>query len=79
MHLYLDTPIVAQASSLVTPRYGMTRAGYTKASGAPTSRLVQVQGEKRFRRVMVWQFSNAGTCFVRIKDEPHIIPDSDLI
>ncbi len=51
----------------------MTRSGYTKRSGAPTSVLVRLKGEKKFRRAMVWQFSNAGTTFVKIKGEPHII------
>ena len=56
-----------------TPNYGMTRSGYTKRSGAPTSVLVRLKGEKKFRRAMVWQFSNAGTTFVNIKGEPHVI------
>ena len=27
---------------------------------------------------MCWQFSNAGTCFVRIKEVPHIVRDYEL-
>ena len=61
-----------------TPRYGMTADGYTKRSGAPTSRLVRLEGEKRWRRLMVWQFSNVGTCFVRINGVAYVVRDSDL-
>lgn len=56
-----------------TPEYGMTRLGYTKRSGAPTSVLVRLKGEKKFRRAMVWQFSNMGTTFVKIKGQSHVI------
>lgn len=61
-----------------TPRYGMTSDGYTINSGAPTSRMIRLEGEKRWRRLMVWQFSNAGTCFVRVGGQPLIVSDSDL-
>lgn len=56
-----------------TPSYGRTSSGYTKRSGAPTSVLVRLKGEKKFRRAMVWQFSNAGTTFVNIKGQPHVV------
>ena len=65
---YLTTPIV-EIKQTETPRYGMTVDGYTKRSGAPTSYLVRLDGEKRFRRLMCWQFSNAGTCFLRLRGE----------
>lgn len=57
------------------PTYGMCRDGYTKRSGAPTGYMIQLDGEARWRRVMVWQFSNAGTCFVRINGKPQVIDD----
>lgn len=60
------------------PRYGMAADGYTTRSGAPTSYMIRLQGESRWRRLMVWQFSNIGTTFVRIKGKPKIVPDSDL-
>lgn len=60
------------------PYAGLTRDGYTKRSGAPTSRMIRLQGEKRWRRLMVWQFSNAGTLFVRLNGKPHIVRDFDL-
>jgi hypothetical protein len=74
---YLKTPIVGMKIT-ETPHYGMTADGYTKRSGAPTSRLIRLEGEKRWRRLMCWQFSNAGTCFIRIKGETLIVADSDL-
>jgi len=77
MPLYLETPIV-ETRQTTQPRYGMTREGYTVRSGAPTSTMVRLQGEKIFRRLMVWQFSNAGTAFVRILGKNYIVRDSDL-
>lgn len=71
---YLETLIV-ETRATEAPRYGMARSGYTLRSGAPTHLLVRLEGEKRFRRLMVWQFSNAGTCFVRVKGIPHIVRD----
>lgn len=75
---YLTKKIAAAKCTRDVPRYGMTRAGYTKRSGAPSSTMVRLEGEKRWRRVMVWQFSNAGTTFVRINGKPHIVRDSDI-
>ena len=69
---YLTTPI-AERRQVEAPRYGMTREGYTKRSGAPTSTMIRLEGEKRWRRVMVWQFSNAGTCFVRVRGQNLIV------
>ncbi len=71
---YLKTAIV-ESKRTSQPSYGMARDGYTLKSGAPTSLMVRLEGEKRFRRLMVWQFSNAGTCFLRIKGEAMIVPD----
>jgi hypothetical protein len=51
----------------------MTRDGYTKRCGAPANWMIRFEGEKVWRRVRVWQFSNAGTVFVNIKGEPHVI------
>ena len=73
---YLQTRIVeAKTVIMSNPFAGMTKLGYTKRSGAPTSVKVRLLGEKIWRRLMVWQFSNAGTCFVRIKGVPHIVTD----
>jgi hypothetical protein len=60
------------------PRYGYTADGYTVRAGAPTRRMVRLEGETRWRRVYVWQFSNAGTAFLRIGGEPFIVTDEDF-
>lgn len=70
---YLQTEIV-ESRRTETPRYGMTAEGYTCKAGAPTSLMIRLEGETRWRRLMCWQFSNAGTCFIRIKGAPLIIP-----
>jgi hypothetical protein len=69
---YLEKEIVG-VKVTPTPRYGMTAYGYTIRSGAPTSKMVLLAGENRWRRVMVWQFSNAGTAFVRVKGEELVL------
>ena len=74
---YLTVPI-AEHRRTATPRYGLTRDGYSVRSGAPTASLIRLEGEKRWRRVMVWQFSNAGTCFVRVKGRSLIVRDADI-
>lgn len=66
-------------------RWGMTAGGYTAASGAPTDYLIRLDGAKRWRRLMFYQISNAGSCFVRgpggaklwISD--HRLPDSGQV
>ena len=70
---YLTTPIVEVRHDPPPRGSGMTRDGYTKRSGAPTSRMIRLQGEKRWRRLMVWQFSNLGTMFVNIDGKPHLV------
>ena len=74
---YLTTPIAA-VKQTERPRYGMARDGYTVRSGAPTSTMIRLEGEARWRRLMVWQFSNMGTCFVRIGGKCHVVPDCDI-
>jgi hypothetical protein len=64
---------ITRAKQNDAPRYGMTADGYTKRSGAPSSVMIQIDGERRWRRVMVWQFSNAGTLFVRVNGQPLVI------
>jgi hypothetical protein len=76
---YLTTKIVAaKLQPPSNPYSGMTRAGYTKRSGAPSGYMIRLDGETRWRRVMVWQFSNAGTCFVRVKGQPLIVNDLEI-
>jgi len=75
---YLETPIAEARRDYPRPGAGMTRLGYTKSSGAPSSVMIRLQGEKKWRRVMVWQFSNTGTMFVKLKGQPHIVREHDL-
>lgn len=43
-----------------------TASGY--GSKIPTSRMVKLPGDKRWRRVYCTVFSNAGTCWVQTKN-----------
>ncbi len=74
---YLRTDI-AEVCTTEVPRYGIAQDGYTHRSGAPTSRMIRLQGEKQWRRLMCWCFSNIGTCFVRIKGTPYIVNEYAL-
>jgi len=75
---YLTTPIVEVRNDPPPRGSGMTREGYTKLSGAPTATMIRLQGEKRWRRLMVWQFSNMGTLFVKIDGKPHVVREEML-
>lgn len=72
---YLTVKIVEARRVPLKYAYGMTVLGYTVRRGAPTSVMIRLEGEKRWRRLMIWQFSNAGTAFVRIKGECLVVPD----
>ena len=74
---YLETSI-SDMKHTETPRYGMAADGYTLRSGAPTSRMIRLSGEKRWRRLMAWQFSNVGTLFVRVGGEPLVVRECEL-
>ena len=51
----------------------LTRDGYTKRSGAPTSLMVKIKGSNRWYRVMNFCNSNSGTLFIKTKDNPFLI------
>lgn len=70
---YLTTPIEETRRDPPPRGSGMTREGYTKRSGAPTDLMIRLQGEKKWRRLMIWQFSNIGTLFVRLNGKPHVV------
>ena len=74
---YLETRI-AESRRTDTPRYGMAADGYTVRSGAPTSYMIRLSGEKRWRRLMCWQFSNCGTLFVRMRGVCYVVRDHDV-
>ena len=75
---YLETTIAEAKRDYPKTQWGMSRDGYTLRSGAPSSLKIRLDGEKRWRRLMVWQFSNAGTCFVRIKGECMVVREYDI-
>jgi len=80
---YLETKI-AESKRTASPRYRLTVDGYTVKTGAPSSIMIRLEGEKRWRRVMILLFSNVGTAFVRIKGEMfivlnHMIPEKTKI
>ena len=77
MTQYLESKIAAVLYT-DAPRCGMTVDGYTKRSGAPTSYMIRLEGETRYRRVMCWQFSNSGTLFVRFKGADLIVSGCDI-
>lgn len=74
---YLETKIVERYET-ETPTYGMTAQGYTKRGGAPTRWMIRLDGETRFRRLMIWQFSNAGTCFVKVNGRSLVVREYDI-
>ena len=74
---YLTTKI-AETRRTDVPHYGLGRDGYSLRNGAPTSLLVRLEGDKRWRRVMVWCTGNCGTLFVRVAGECLITRDDDI-
>lgn len=69
------TQKIAEVKETDVPRYGIAADGYTVRSGAPLPQMVRLEGEKTWRRLMIWQFSNIGTCFVRIKGVEYVVRD----
>lgn len=69
---------IKRAEAVESRRHGnpalrLTQDGYTRNEGSPTCYQVRLKGETRWRRVYIWQFSNIGTNFVKIKGENIII------
>lgn len=44
----------------------MTSDGYTKKCGVPSDYMVKIKGYRGWRRIRVYQISNAGTAFIRL-------------
>lgn len=68
---------IAEVRHAKQPMPQLTRDGYSKRSGSPTATMIRLEGEKVWRRVYVWQFSNASTAFVRVNGQPFIVTDLD--
>lgn len=62
---------IAEVKQTERPRYGMTATGY--GSAVPTSYMVRLDGDPRWRRVYCTICSNVGTCWVRIKGKKHVV------
>ena len=75
---YLETKIVESKRDYPKPGAGMDEDGYTKRNGAPSSLKIRLEGEKIWRRLMIWQFSNAGTLFVRINGKELVVREYDV-
>lgn len=75
---YLRRGMIADHRRTSQPRPRLTADGYTSREGSPTGLEIRIQGCKRWRRVYVWQFSNAGTAFVRVGGRPAIVREADL-
>ncbi len=54
----------------------MTVDGYTKKIGAPTNKMVKIEGSNRWYRVMQYCASNSGTLFIKTKDNPFLVVQS---
>jgi hypothetical protein len=72
------TATIAESRQTDAPRWGMAADGYTLRSGAPTSWMVRLKGETRWRRLMCWQFSNAGTLFLKVKGQCLIVSETQI-
>lgn len=78
MAKYLETKIVAAKRDYPRVGAGICVDGYTCSRGAPTSIKIQLENEKIWRRVKIWQISNASTLFVTIQKEDFIVCSLDI-
>ena len=58
------------------PRPRLDTMGYTLKGGSPLTRQVRLPGEKRWRRVYMICFSNAGTAFIKVHGKMVVLSDS---
>jgi hypothetical protein len=58
------------------PRPRLDAMGYTLKGGSPLTRQVRLHGEKRWRRVYMICFSNAGTAFIKVQGKMVVLSDS---
>ena len=71
---YLEDTIIA-IKRTDRPRWGMAASGYTLSNGAPTCTMIKLLGEKFWRRLMIIQFSNIGSCFVKVHGKRLFVAD----
>ena len=66
-YLAPDAIVSAWRDDSARPR--LDAYGYTVKAGSPTPYMVRLRVDNRPRRVMVLQFSNAGSAFVTVKGQ----------
>lgn len=72
MSIYCEKRVVERREH-GNPRPRLDAYGYTVRAGSPTRMQVKLEGEHVWRRVYVWQFSNAGTAFIRVGGKSLIV------
>lgn len=77
MTKYLEKEITEKKQTKI-PSWGIRSDGYTQRNGAPTSWLVKLKGEKIWRRLMVFCFSNSGSLFLKIKGKRFFVKQFQL-
>ena len=66
---YLESDQIIEHKTTEPPRF-YSASGYGRK--IPTQHMVKL-ADKRWRRVYVCQFSNAGTAYIQTKDEPFLV------
>ena len=74
---HLKTPIV-EVKYTDFPLYAMVKNPYTIRTDEPTNRMVKLEGEKFWRRVMCWGYKNMETYLIWLKGRPFRIHDRDF-
>jgi hypothetical protein len=71
---YLPESEIKRARTSETPTSGRTRSGY--GNRIPTSYELQLS-DRRWRRVYVVQWSNAGSAYINVNGKPHYLGSID--
>lgn len=69
---------ITETKRTTVPRWGIGADGYTRKTGAPTATMVKLEGEKRWRRLKIYQFSNASSLFLTINGKDHFVQPYDI-
>lgn len=78
MFTYLrDTDLkIAEVKRTETPRSGHTKSGY--GPRVPTSRMIRLENDHKWRRIYCVIYSNAGTAFFVHDKRRVVVSDCDL-
>jgi hypothetical protein len=55
------------------PYEGRTEEGYTTNAGAPCCYMLQIDNKGKWHRVYIWQISNNGTAFVKLRGQRYVV------